>query len=280
MIIDFHSHTFPEAIAIKALEKLSATSDLKYYLDGTLNSIKESIKKAGIDYTVLLPVVTNPKQHDTVNKTAITVNDTSGETGVISFGGIHPLNDNYKEIINTLASNGIKGIKVHPVFQEVNFDDITYKRIISYASEKDMMIITHAGFDVSYPGQDYVTPDKIKNVIDDVAPPKLILAHMGGWDCWDEVEELIVGQKVWLDTAFTISNAINKEGNPSKMAKQLSIEQFLRIIRNHGADRILFGTDSPWTAQSEEIELIKNTGLTDNELKLILGDNAAKLLEI
>lgn len=280
MIIDFHSHTFPEAIAIKALEKLSATSDLKYYLDGTLSSIKESIENAGIDYTVLLPVVTNPKQHDTVNKTAIAINETASETGVISFGGIHPLNDNYKEIINTLTANGIKGIKVHPVFQEVNFDDITYKRIISYASEKDMMIITHAGFDVSYPGQDYVTPDRIKNVIDEVAPTKLILAHMGGWDCWDDVEKLIVGQNVWLDTAFTISNAINKEGNPSKMAKQLSVEQFLRIIRNHGADRILFGTDSPWTGQAEEINLIKNTGLTDSELKLILGDNAAKLLGI
>lgn len=39
MIIDFHTHAFPEAIAQKALQKLSFVSGgLKYYTDGTLSS--------------------------------------------------------------------------------------------------------------------------------------------------------------------------------------------------------------------------------------------------
>lgn len=278
MIIDIHSHTFPEAIAGKALEKLSKTSDLRYYLDGTLNDIKKSIRAAGIDYTVLLPVATSPKQHESINKTAIAINEETENTGILSFGGIHPANEGYKEIINNLHANGVKGIKVHPVFQEVNFDDISYKRIISYATEKDMAVMVHAGYDISYPGQDYATPDRILSVIEDVAPTRLILAHMGGWDCWDDVERLLVGRDVFFDTSFSISSALNKEGKTSCMAKQLSTRQFVRIIKNHGADKVMFGTDSPWTDQKEELLLIKNTGLSDDELTLILGENAKKFL--
>lgn len=278
MIIDFHTHSFPDSIAGAALSKLSATSDMRYYRDGTLASLVDSNRDNGIDLSVLLPVATSPKQHETINNTAITINNEYADRGIISFGGIHPLNDNYKDIINYLAANNVKGIKLHPVFQGVNFDDISYKNIVSYATERDMIVITHAGFDISYPGQDFVTPKRILSVINDVAPTKLVLAHMGGWNCWDEVEEIIVGQNVWLDTAFSISDARSFDGRPSKMAHMLKPEQFLRIIRAHGADKVLFGTDSPWTSPKEEIRLIRDTGLTDSELKLILGENAKRLL--
>lgn len=278
MIIDFHTHSFPDKIAEVALSKLAKTSDMKYYRNGTLSSLIESNKAHGIDYSVLLPVATSPKQHETINKTAIDISNEYSDKGIISFGGLHPLNDNYKDIINNLSNNGIKGIKLHPVFQEVNFDDITYKNIVSYASEKDMIVLIHAGYDISYPGQDYVTPNRIANVIEDVKPTKLVLAHMGGWNCWDDVENYLVGKDVWFDTAFSISNAVNFEGNPSCMAHMCSIEQFVRIIRAHGANKILFGTDSPWSNPSEEIQLIKNSGLNEDEITAILGNNAKQIL--
>ena len=111
MIIDFHSHTFPDAIADKAISKLTASADIINYLNGTLADITRSGKEAGIDYSVLLPVVTNPKQYETINKTAVEVNHASDETGIISFGGLHPENANYKEIINYLSDNNIVLIK-------------------------------------------------------------------------------------------------------------------------------------------------------------------------
>lgn len=278
MIIDFHTHSFPDSIAGTALSKLSATSDAKYYRDGTLASLVESNQKYGIDLSILLPVATSPKQHESINKTAIETNEKFADKGIISFGGIHPLNDNYKDIINSLAKNGIKGIKLHPVFQNVNFDDILYKNIIYYATERDMIVITHAGYDISYPGQDFVTPNRILSVIKDVSPTKLVLAHMGGWNCWDDVEKILVGQNVWFDTAFSISKAVNFDGTPSKMAHTLGLEQFIRIVRNHGADKILFGTDSPWTNPKDEIALLQDSGLTTDELDKIFYANAQELL--
>ncbi|MBQ7100638.1 MAG: amidohydrolase family protein, partial [Clostridia bacterium] len=57
-------------------------------------------------------------------------------------------------------------------------------------------------------------------------------------------------------------------------------EQFLRIVQNHGADRILFGSDSPWSNASRELEILNSLPLTAAEKQLITGGNARRLLRI
>ena len=57
-------------------------------------------------------------------------------------------------------------------------------------------------------------------------------------------------------------------------------EQFLRIVRDHGADRILFGSDSPWSKADEDIASIRALPLGEEEKTAILGGNAARLLGI
>ena len=115
MIIDFHTHTFPEKIAANAIKKLSSSGNIKSYTSGLTSSLTDSMKHAGIDRSIILPVATNPGQFNTINHVAAIINETSDTSGLISFGGIHPDNDNYKDILNNIKSDGIKGIKIHPV---------------------------------------------------------------------------------------------------------------------------------------------------------------------
>ena len=194
MIIDFHTHTFPEELAGRAIGKLAASSRARNHLDGTAGALRASMREAGVDYSVLLPVVTRTGQQGDINRAAIETNRHSGETGLISFGGIHPENEDYREILRFLAENGVKGIKIHPVFQRVPIDDIRYLRIIECADENDMIVITHAGYDIGFPGEDFSSVERIRRMLDAVKPRKFVLAHMGGWDCWEEVEEHIVGR--------------------------------------------------------------------------------------
>ena len=49
MIIDFHTHTFPDNIAEKALKKLSDSSRAVPYTKGTASSRFEFMKEAGIE---------------------------------------------------------------------------------------------------------------------------------------------------------------------------------------------------------------------------------------
>ncbi len=282
MIIDFHTHTFPDNLAGRAISKLAASSRARNYLAGTAGALRASMKEAGVDFSVLLPVVTRPRQQEDINRAAIETNQYSRETGLISFGGIHPENEDYREILRFLSENGVKGIKIHPVFQRAAIDDIRYLRLIECASENDMIVITHGGYDIGFPGEDFSSVRRIERMLDTVKPRKLVLAHMGGWDCWEEVEERILGRDVWLDTAFSLlpiepapGTARTPQENPP-----LSREQFLRMVRRHGADRILFGTDSPWSGQRQMVAAIRDSGLDAKEQEAVLGGNAAGLLGI
>jgi len=283
MIIDFHTHIFPDGIAARAVRKLSLSANIRNYADGTHAGLLTSMEQSPVDYSVIMPVATKPSQTADINRITIETNEWTHDTHLISFGGIHPDNDNYREVIRDLAAHHVPGIKLHPVFTNTYIDDIRHERIIDCASEYGLMVLTHAGYDISSPTLDYVTPAHIKKMLSDVKPPKMILAHMGSWGCWDEVMELLIDEPVYFDTAFCINplRCSTYEGHSETLSDvALSTEQFLRLVRAHGAQRILFGTDSPWSMQAESVTLLQNSGLSGDELSLILGENAKKLLQL
>ena len=94
----------------------------------------------------------------------------------------------------------------------------------------------------------------------------MIAAHLGGHAQWDEVLDKLCGENIYLDTSMG--------------QKYYSPEQFISVVRAHGADKILFGSDSPWSRADEDIELIKKCALAEDEKRKILGENARKLLSI
>ena len=114
----------------------------------------------------------------------------------------------------------------------------------------------------------HCTPDKVLNLWKHIQPEKLVLAHMGGWRKWDEVEEKIIGLPVYFDTAVC---------QRKDFPVHISDEQFVRMIRKQGVERVMFGTDSPWYDQKTALRDIRNSGLTEEELTLVLGKNAEKL---
>ena len=260
-MIDFHTHIFPEKIADRTIAHLSSVCQMPPYTNGKEAGLLKSNEDAGIKCSVILPVATAPKQFDSIQRYAIEFL----EGNLISFGSLHPDNEDYKEKLRWIKEHGLKGVKFHPDYQNTYFNDIKYKRILSYATELDLIIVTHAGRDPISPNDIHCTPQMIVEVLDEVAPKNLVLAHMGGNELFDEVEELLVGRDVYFDTSYVLDKM-----NPW---------QFLRMVRNHGADKILFGTDSPWGGQKEFVETFYQIPLSDSERKKISHDNADKLLK-
>jgi hypothetical protein len=279
MIIDFHTHTYPEKIAKKTLNLLSNRSGTKVHSDGTYEGLQRDMADRHVDVSVLLPVATSPKQYERINEVAAAENEKFAETGVWSFGGIHPENDNYKEILNDIAQKGLKGIKLHPDYQGVFFNDIRYKRIISYATELGLIVVTHAGQDIGLPEVIHCTPDMADEVLREVQPDKLVLAHMGGWQQWDEVLDKLCGQKVYFDTAFSYGDIDYKDGNEHRWSL-MSRDTFKDIVQKHGSDKILFGTDSPWSDQSCAVRDIEALDISKEDKDNIFSANAVKLLGI
>lgn len=276
MIIDIHTHTFPYKIAARAIEHMEEDIvrgqgfEVKCARIPTFQGLSDSTKSAGIDLSVVCPVATNVTQPEKINELSVKANEKMDETKVFNFGAIHPDCENYKEIIDDIVAMELKAIKLHPDYQNTSFDDDKYLRIIDYAAEKDLGIIVHAGEDVGLPESVHCTPDMVLDLWKHIQPEKLILAHMGGWKMWDEVEEKLLGLPIYLDTAVVQND---------KLPVKISDEQLKRMIDKHGADKVLFGTDSPWYDQSQALKDFDRIELSEKDKKLILGENANRMFK-
>lgn len=281
MIIDFHTHTFPGKISSKVVRKLGTKAHIKSYTDGSVEQLIASMEHAGVDYSVNLPVMTAPEQVEKINASVMEQQEALLERGIIAFGGLHPDYEDYKGELRRLREHGIPGIKLHPAYQNIDLDDIRMMRIIDRASEEGLIILTHAGMDIGIYDRNYCSVPHILKVLDEVHPEKFVLAHMGNWDEWQQVETYLAGAPVWLDTAFSygpIMKSPYHDGLPYEQSN-LADEDFIRLVHRHGVDKVLFATDSPWQDQADYIKRLRAMNFTDQEKELLFAGNALALLE-
>lgn len=270
MIIDFHTHAFPEKIAARTIEVLIANTarisdyPMKNCTDGTAHGLLEAEHRAGVDLAVVLPIVTNTKQTETVNRVAKETNE--ADCGLYSFGSVHPSDPDALSWVDRLAEDGFKGIKLHPEFQNIYADSDEMTAVCRLAAKHGMTVTLHAGRDIGYPPPVKAEPDALLRLIDRVPDLKLVAAHLGGWMMWDEVAAKLVGTPIYFDTAF--------------IADFIDTARVRDIINAHGAEKILFGSDAPWEGPAKTLAFLSSLDIDPEDLKKICGTNAAGLLGI
>ncbi len=258
-ICDIHTHVFPDEVAPRAVAKLVEDGGLTPYYDGTAAGLLADMDRTGVSVSVLCPVATRASQVTGINDWTASLTSER----LVAFGGIHPDFPKPAAEIERMVALGMKGIKLHPEFQGFHPEDERMDAIYVAAAEHGLPILYHAGEDPNYTEWNG-RPDVFARIT--AAHPKLtlILAHMGGFRMWEQVTEHLLGARVYLDTAYTFGH--------------LPPAEFGEIVRGHGADRILFGSDGPWMDAAQGVEALHELGLSEAELRLILWDNAAELL--
>ncbi len=271
MIIDFHTHIFPDKIAKPAIEKLkgylkAAGEECVAYTDGTIASLLKSMQKSGIDRSVILPVVTDPKQFESINLFSASFN---GKDGIISFGGIHPDNDNAEEKLEYIKSLGLKGIKLHPDYQNTYINDEKYLKILRCCEKLGLITVIHSGYDVMSPNDKHCSIDRALDMLTKVTggrDNKIVLAHMGDMKNLEYSLEKLCGNNVWLDTSYMFNKC-----EPSMLVK---------MFKKHSFDKILFASDSPWGEQKAFRETLEKLDISDENREKIAYKNAAHLLAL
>jgi len=180
-IIDFHTHTFPDRIAAETVQNMSDISRLTAYTTGSEGALLESMKEAGITNSVVLPVVTNPVKSESINNFSAEMN---GKNGIYHLAGMHPHTPDMKKEMARIPSLGLKGVKIHPVYQYTDIDDPLFLDLLYSAGENGLFVVMHAGLDVGFPGEEQAIVPKIINALKQVGNVTLVLAHMGGWQQW------------------------------------------------------------------------------------------------
>lgn len=263
MIVDFHMHSFPDAIAAPALAKLAETAGIAPVGRATVSDTLEKLEQWRVDRGVLLNIATNPRQQGHINDHVIRINREHGDR-VTAFGSVHFANEDITAELERLYENGVQGIKIHPTYQACLINDKRWEEAYRACERLGLIVVAHAGYDPYDKDVIWATPRQSAEVVDAFPKLKLVLAHLGGLYQWDEVERELVGKNVYFDTAMC-------DG-------QIDPAQYLRIIRHHGSQRIVLGSDCPWHSTEQEIARLRTLGLTDVEERRILGENAAELL--
>lgn len=262
MIIDIHTHAFPDALAARALAALTARAQVPAYTDGTAAGLSASTAQAGIDRAVVAPIATRPAQAASINAWAAGVNRT--HANLISFGSMHPAQDDWADEITRMVDYGLKGIKLHPDYQDFFVDEPRLLPIYRALADAGLIVLFHAGVDIGLPPPVHCPPERLARLLDAVPALTVIASHMGGYAQWDDVERLLLGRALYLDTSYSLAD--------------LGAERMTALIRGHGAARVLFGTDSPWTDQAAEAAVVRALPLPAGDIDAIMGGNAARLL--
>lgn len=271
MIIDFHTHVFPEKIAQKTIDFLAEKAHGTPSTDGTVDGLIKAMKRGNADICVTLPVMTKASQFDSITRFALDINEKfkdEKDTKLISFAGMHPDVEDIAGKMRFLKANGFKGIKIHPDYQNTFIESDNYYEILKNAKDLDMIVVTHSGVDDGYIGESVkCTPLAVKKVLARLGGfNKFVLGHYGAHKQWYEVLDLLAGEDVYFDTAFTFH--------------EIDEKLFKKILSKHGADKILFATDCPWRDIVDDVAILKSFNLDKETEDKIFYKNAIKLLGI
>ena len=166
------------------------------------------------------------------------------------------------------------------MYQDCALDDVRNMRIIDRAAELGLIVVTHMGYDVGFPGADMCSPAMARHVIDEVGEFPFVLAHMGGWKMWDVVPEYLADTGCYLDTAFSTGRMYLREDFDQLHFNEemLDTDEIMKLFNAFGSKRILFGTDSPWAKPGREVAFIEGLPIGEGEKEDIFFGNAERLL--
>jgi hypothetical protein len=259
-IIDVHTHAFVDAIAPAAVASLVKGGGVVAHYDGTVDGLIGAMDRSGIDRSVVAPVATKPSQVATINDWVLSLS----RDRIIPFGAMHPDLPHPAREMTRLAEHGVRGIKLHSQNQDFAPEDRRMAPVYEAAISLGLIILFHAGGFVVEQGTE-ARPINFARMLDAHPDLTCILAHMGGYLCWDEVREHLCGRDVWFDTAYVPGHLPDSE--------------FVSLVRDHGVSKVLFGSDGPWTDAGAEVAHLRAMGLTADEEHAVLGANASRLLE-
>ena len=165
-----------------------------------------------------------------------------------------------KQIDQAVLEWGFKGIKMHPLLDAYLPDqDIVYP-VMERARKYRIPVLFHCGH------PPWSLPWHFSSLADRFPDVTIILGHMGH------------GHIVYINGAIDVAK---KHDNiyleTSGMPMHSKIKEAIEVL---GADRVLYGSDMPFGHPAYEILKVKVSGISEEDLKLVLRKNILRILRL
>lgn len=261
-VINAHCHIYPNKIASKAVDSIRDFYDLDMALDGTIEGLTKDGEKVNTVHYLVHSVATTPKQVKSINEFIMDAIKDSPDL-FTGFGTLHPDSDDIEGDVQHIIDLGLKGVKLHPDFQQFALNEERSFKLAKVVSENNLPMLIHCG-DYRY---NYSNPSQLKELLEKFPDLLVVGAHFAGWSVWKEAAKELVGTpNLMVDLSSSLYG--------------LSPEEAKDLIYAYGVDKVLFGTDYPMWDSESEMERFKKIGLSVDEENKILYENAAKFLNL
>lgn len=253
-IIDAHCHIYPEKIADKATNAIGVFYDIPMYTAGCAQRLKESGAKIHTDRFLVCSAATTPEQTYSIND--FIAGQCKQNPSFFGLGTMHYQLPDIEDELDRLISLGLHGVKFHNDFQGYDLDDPQAIPMYKAMAKRDLPVLFHMG-DAH---RQHTTAKQLANVMRQVPDLKVIAAHFGGYQAWDQVKK-------------GLPNSENLRFDTSSSLMFISKEQALDFIDHYGIDRFFFGTDFPMWEPEDELKRFLNLGLSEEENEMIFHRN-------
>ncbi|NLV73109.1 MAG: amidohydrolase [Chloroflexi bacterium] len=220
---------------------------------------------AGIDQAVCWPMLTYTREVAADNR-AIYRGSQSYPSRIIPFGGINPrlgLSAAKSELERCIAEYGVRGVKLNGARDQYAIDDPQLAMpLIERIASAGLVLALHCG------ANDYerTHPLRVARISDLFPELKILLVHMGG-----------AGMPGLYDTVIELAE---RYPNWYLIDSEADYRKVLQALRQLGADRVCFGSDSPFTPLRYEwgIRQVVYQDLSPSEKALVCGGNISRVL--
>jgi len=282
--IDAHTHAYTEA-DLGAIKERHAVLDVslaqdsphrwRFHHKGDLAGLAQAEEEAGVGAFVLLPVANRPEKVGSMNRWACKA--ARDHPGLIPFATLHPQAESPLTDLAEALALGLKGVKLHTIVQRFTLNEEKSLKLIEAVDAAGLPLLIDtlhgpgllaAKPHLAHLGEEFspfaTTPDQIVQVASRFPGLKIIAAHLGCLYGWDLVEPLFGQSNVCFDLSF--------------VDRLLTPDEALSLIRRKGAERVLWGTDSPWREIRPAREWFEALALSQEEKRLIAAGNLTDLL--
>lgn len=273
MVVDFHTHNFPDALAARALASMTQRLQGRAIPvgDGTVACQLAAMAAAGIDRSVVCPIATRPQQFAPIlARSRAVAQGAEGEEAArrLTFlASVHPQDPDFAAHVAEIAAAGIRGVVFHPYFQGFRLDDPTIAPLFATVRDAGLFAICHCGGDTGFLDAPMLCgPGEIAALLDAVPGLSFVACHLGGVNRnpAGSVDRLLPYETCFIDTARLVEDDANPEAE--------------RICRAFPADRILFGTDYFWREQARLKVWVESCRPDPSDRERIFHLNAERLL--
>ena len=176
MIIDFHTHIFPEEKAASILQDMAGRGDIQSYADGTLSGLLQAMAGGAVDLSLVSRITTQAEKVAEVNRWLLRC----VRPNILAMATVHPDLPVAASDLLSLKKSGFKGIKLHPDYQGFFVDDIRMYPFYEAAQAAGMPVLFHAGLDRGLPPPVHAMPRGLLKVHREFPEMVMVAAHMGG----------------------------------------------------------------------------------------------------